>query len=218
MSMSLQMRAIQAILYAFGPFYAYPYKPLLNHSFGDSYEIGYKHFRRDHNTVLNQLAHLICLVLQVAGNFLFLHYLDAKIPSGWTGALPLISISTAIVWISVLVRGATGAPMIANALAVGSIVAALLSAPSLDPQTLEFGTIAAFLALFVAADLFDIRGRTHVSMSQTLPQIGGVFGVWLALWYGVNSQFAGILAHKTTEITVGLVVLLLLVSSLNNVS
>lgn len=39
----------RSMLYAFGPFYCNPAKPVLNLVFGDGYDVGYKHFRRDHS-------------------------------------------------------------------------------------------------------------------------------------------------------------------------
>lgn len=39
----------RSVLYAFGPFYCNPAKPVLNLVFGDGYDVGYKHFRRDHS-------------------------------------------------------------------------------------------------------------------------------------------------------------------------
>ena len=39
----------RSVLYAFGPFYCHPAKPVLNLIWGDGYAVGYKHFRRDHS-------------------------------------------------------------------------------------------------------------------------------------------------------------------------
>ena len=39
----------RAALYALGPFFGNPIKPVLNYAFGDGYAKAYSHFRRDHN-------------------------------------------------------------------------------------------------------------------------------------------------------------------------
>ena len=69
--------ALRALAYAPGLFFCYPWRPLLNYLIGDSYDVAYQHFGRDHKTPVNLWLHLCCLWMQISGNFGILHEIDS---------------------------------------------------------------------------------------------------------------------------------------------
>ena len=42
----------QVVLFFFGPFYGYPWKPIFNMTVGNSYKVGYKHFWAQHQVLV----------------------------------------------------------------------------------------------------------------------------------------------------------------------
>lgn len=68
---------LHVAIYAAGTFYANPFKVVLNAAIGSRYAIAYAHFRRDHSVPLNIILHLLCLFIQVLGNFALLQVLDS---------------------------------------------------------------------------------------------------------------------------------------------
>jgi hypothetical protein len=69
----------QAIIYSGGPFFGYPWKPILNALFGGDYLESYKHFREQHMVPSNLLYHCFCLVWQLSSNYAFLGSIDEKL-------------------------------------------------------------------------------------------------------------------------------------------
>eukprot|EP00697_Spironema_sp_BW2_P016626 gnl/Spiro4/7994_TR4202_c0_g1_i2.p1 gnl/Spiro4/7994_TR4202_c0_g1~~gnl/Spiro4/7994_TR4202_c0_g1_i2.p1 ORF type:complete len:367 (-),score=47.68 gnl/Spiro4/7994_TR4202_c0_g1_i2:32-1132(-) len=68
----------QGLLYFCGPFFCFPWKPLVNRISGVDYSTAYsKHFRRDHSDPVNLALHAVCLVLQLWSNFALLAHIDA---------------------------------------------------------------------------------------------------------------------------------------------
>ena len=93
-------------LYGPGAFYFYPWKPIFQFLSGDSYQVGYKFFRRDHSNTTNLSLHCVALVWQLLGNFGFLLALDdtSLVQSlgsglGLDGLERPLSALTAILWI-----------------------------------------------------------------------------------------------------------------------
>lgn len=67
---------VQALLYGPAPFFAYPWKPLLNSQYGGGYSKSYRHFRMQHMDGTNLLLHCLCLVWQLSSNYALLGELD----------------------------------------------------------------------------------------------------------------------------------------------
>jgi hypothetical protein len=100
----------------FRPFFCNPLKPALNLLWGDGYEIGYAHFRRDHNKASNLVMHLVCLGFQIFANFALMAVLDQhaavwltengyRIPAFAGVPLSLVS-GTAVAWSASLLLSA----------------------------------------------------------------------------------------------------------------
>lgn len=67
---------LQSLLFASGPFYTYPWKPLINSLIGHSYALALLHFKKAHYGTVNLALHGVCLFIQVAGNFGLLRRID----------------------------------------------------------------------------------------------------------------------------------------------
>ena len=73
------LRLLQVALFAPAPFFAWPWKPLLNAVFGDSYGPGIKHFRDGHWGHTNLMLHVVALFVQVGSNVALLNQIDARV-------------------------------------------------------------------------------------------------------------------------------------------
>ena len=79
---------LSVLLYAGAPFFAWPWKPMLNGIIGAKYARAYKHFRADHSDRRNLQGHFACLLLQLFANFALLYALDCMvfIALGWVSS------------------------------------------------------------------------------------------------------------------------------------
>ena len=124
----------QVALYAASPFYMWPWKPLLSSWHGSGYDVAYMHFRRDHSDGLNLLLHLVCLVMQLFGNFALLSLLDARL---WS--LPVLRVTSAAAWVAFL-SAEPSAPPLVKFEACAAVVAGCVLAPRVQLRLL--GTVA----------------------------------------------------------------------------
>mmetsp|Transcript_15310 Transcript_15310/g.20121 ORF Transcript_15310/g.20121 Transcript_15310/m.20121 type:complete len:303 (+) Transcript_15310:154-1062(+) len=121
--------SLTAMMVRFGaPFFSYPFKPIWNRFEGATYEVAYKHFRRDHMGDMNLFLHVLCYVMQLSSNFTVLKYLDESFVSALQSkGLPVpikspIALSTTLAWSYELLR--TPAPGLAKLLSVSTILLA----------------------------------------------------------------------------------------------
>jgi hypothetical protein len=119
--MSPGSRAAQTVLYAFAPFFAYPWKPLLNDVLGGDYAASYKHFRAQHMDGTNLALHMLCLVWQLSSNYAFLRELDRHVEEH-TGFKRFFSNMTSLLWSWHLCR-TSPTPVHVKLLSVGCIAA-----------------------------------------------------------------------------------------------
>ena len=70
---------IKAVIYGFGPFFGYPWKPVMNEVWGGDYRESYTHFREQHMYGSNLLYHCLCFVWQLSSNYAFLNYIDGRL-------------------------------------------------------------------------------------------------------------------------------------------
>jgi hypothetical protein len=212
--MRLATRLSQALLYSCGAFYTNPWKVPVQFLVGDTYAVGYSHFRRDHHTSANLRLHLACCVLQLLGNFGLLHALDAML--GYQGTVRPVSFASAVPW--VLCQLLCPAPPGCRALAAAAIAAAYAVAPCLAPghsiELLAFGSMT--LAMLPARAPKADPSRAGLSPARWLPTLLFLFGHWLALERGLACVAGGALAHRRVEVNVGLLALVGTISLLPN--
>jgi len=124
------------MIYAGGPFFAYPWKPLWNRLEGSTYEIAYKHFRRDHSDNLDLVLHCIALFYQLGSNYAVLNELDRvarplfgfptlEDKEGKATSIGPVSGVTSLLWAYELVQ--TPAPMVVKLGSVAMIAGAYSS-------------------------------------------------------------------------------------------
>ena len=135
---------LQIILYFFGPFFCYPWKPFLNTFYGSNYTIGYKHFWLQHQDPFNLLWHLICLVYQVIGNFSLLLLIDQYLfnDQRW------LSKATALIWILYL-GSVKICPPYARFCSVISIAITYQIVPYIQLLQAEFYVIISFFLVWI---------------------------------------------------------------------
>eukprot|EP00756_Hemistasia_phaeocysticola_P061129 Hpha_TRINITY_DN4626_c0_g1::TRINITY_DN4626_c0_g1_i1::g.97023::m.97023 len=117
--------ALAVLMYFGGPFFCYPYKPILQGVYGRAgYDRAYEHFARDHNLPLNLGLHTLALVWQAVSNFAFLHRLEELFPALAGGGRPSLSQVTAALWCGILSQ--QPAPVAARLAAVAAVIGAYL--------------------------------------------------------------------------------------------
>jgi hypothetical protein len=146
---SLNVTVSQVILYAFGPFFCYPWKPVFNTFGGASYATGYKHFWLQHQDPFNLLWHLICLIYQVLGNFTLLLLVDQYL----FGTGRWISKATALIWILYL-GSAKQAPAMARLYSLVAIGLAYQLVPYLNFSDVEYFVGGSFLVIWILQAVF----------------------------------------------------------------
>ncbi|KNC50574.1 uncharacterized protein AMSG_00735 [Thecamonas trahens ATCC 50062] len=173
--------ALQTLLYAPGPFYCYPWKPVVNALAGDGYATAYKHFRRDHRTAPNLALHMVCLVFQVLGNFALLDTLDnivAPLLQGSPIARPIAAV-TAAGW--ALALATAPAPFVCTLLAIATVAGGFWASPAIDPMLLEMTCIGTFLAVLLLT----------LGVSKKVLAATAGWGAWFGLWAGLEA-YAGL--------------------------
>lgn len=173
--MSLSTSIISSLVYAPGAFFFFPWKPAVQAYIGDTYEVGYKFFRRDHSEPTNVCLHLVALAWQLLGNFGVLTTLDAKMFGDNTllSQIRPLSALTAMQWAALLVM--SPAPHAVSTLSVLAIIGAYLSAPNLSPHGLELGCTVAFVAVLTLTQAF--RGKRLKHQLQSMATTAGYFGI-----------------------------------------
>ena len=122
----------------------YPWKPFINFAVGDSFQIAYAHFRRDHATPLNLALHSVCLVGQLVANFGILGALDSfffaspVIVQGWS--IRPIAAATAALWAGTLLTCPVA--FLVRVASAAAVAAAYFVAPLIKVRGV-FGCVAA---------------------------------------------------------------------------
>lgn len=121
--LSSRSRVIQTVTYGFAPFFAYPFKPLLNVAFGGGYPLSYKHFRAQHMDGNNLFYHVMCLVWQLSSNYALLGSLDETINERNWGMKNILTFLTSVIW-ALHLSTSSPTPLIVKAASLMSIFVA----------------------------------------------------------------------------------------------
>ena len=190
-SMKFLTKILQIILYSNGPFYCYPWKPIINYFVGDGYPIAYQHFRRDHHGYVNVTLHLICLCLQVCANYSFLALIDEWLETKGWGLRPSVLMITVAMWVFTLLT--SGSPTTISIISSLFIFGALFIAPHIDMRTLEVFTAVTYLIVFVVNSILG----WGVPISKWVPAYIVFFGVWIGIMDVIEANLGGIWADNT---------------------
>lgn len=192
----------QAILYAPGPFFAWPWKPFVNHSsFGSSYSVGYKHFWLDHQDFWNLVWHVICLFFQISSNFSLLAVLDESI--GYKVILP----TTAMIWVMYLCF-AQHSIVFAKISSFLTIAGVYFLTPTLIEAMgqIEFYVYGAFAVVWGLKILF--KGTREGSWKESATYLAFLGVKYIITQWLLSSDYNGILADYTIQISALYIVLL----------
>ena len=196
--MSITRSILQVFLFAFGPFYGYPWKPFLNAIAGDTYAVSLKHFKAGHFGAVNLALHSVCLFVQVLGNFGFLLRVDNLIPQP-IGGVRLLSALTAISWSGCLLL--SPAPKTISLLSTSVLAAAYYVSPFLGLELYEKGVAASLIIAFIGSNV--LASKRKVPLLKSLLFVSG-FAAWYALWaqyrgahWGEFKEHASIISRAT---------------------
>jgi hypothetical protein len=187
--MKLLNKVLQILLYALGPFFAYPWKPIINSLFGTSYINAYKHFYDQHKLKFNLLLHFICFFFQIFGNFALLNAIDEKIDYKYK----LFSISTLIIW-SISLITPKECPMFIKISSIIFIIIAYQIAPLFSGKEIEtYGFILFTIVWFL--QVLQTRSWTKLNKDSILILVvlaaKLIFGYYLYIYYnGILSKYS----------------------------
>ena len=166
-------RILSTLLFAGAPFYFYAPKAILNKRFGCNFDVAYYHFRKNHRNAVNLTCHVLCLFLQLFGNFALLHAIDERnkdaplrkvLPENLRG-IGLFSLISALVWFNVQIR-AGGIPMTIKSLSCCVIAMAFFVAPYITPEFLDAFGYGGFLLSLLLSNVAS--GGTIVAKSDMM--------------------------------------------------
>ncbi len=163
---------LKTVLYAGGPFFAYPHKPLMDALDGVGYRLAYKHFRRDHQDPKNLLYHCMCLVGTVAFNFSFLAEIDAKLHFYHiTNTASPVATSTTMLWLWQLLFRSKEAPALVKLISSATILAAYVGRNLLRGQSSywKYAMMATGVVEMLAVQVFVINKNTETSGKTRKP-------------------------------------------------
>jgi hypothetical protein len=138
----------QSILYGMGPFFSYPWKPILNQVYGTTYEVAFEHFWQQHRNVYNLAWHFVCLFFQLFGNFGLLYEIDMKIIKEFNlgEEVRILSLLTSVLWILALIPNKCS--IVIKLLSMSCIILSYLSSKKIN-ENYEKIEIVAFALFFL---------------------------------------------------------------------
>ena len=199
---------LQCVLYCFGPFFCYPWKPFINLQFGTSYLLGFKHFWEQHRDYYNLAWHFVCLFYQLFCNFALLAAIDDYI-------ILKYNLSTDIRWFSIISGGlwmltlltTSEYPIIIRISSISGIYSALYLAKSITAQSVELISYRAFgLILFISFfknGLIFRRDSLKFAIGLAVKSI---------LYYYINENHIGCLRDYSTLLNTGYFTLIIICS------
>lgn len=194
-------RMNQSILYAAGPFFAYPYKPVLNVAFGGGYEKSFKHFRMQHMDGMNLFYHCLCMIWQLSSNYALLGEIDDFFDTGST-----VRTLTSAIW-SLHLLTTSPTPLAVKVLSLASVLGAHVWMGSMFAQ--NWRTILFFQGFIEAAavQLMSKGKRIKIDASYIC------FFIFRTVLWKVVCDNEGILKEHSRTIVSGLLILLLILGA-----
>lgn len=197
------MKALQGILYGGAPFFSYPWKPIIGAVYGSSYDVAYKHFRRDHSNPVNLGVHCGCLVWQLASNFALLDCIDEWVASVVRRHFPgkkyeveatlperLVAKATVVIWAASLVM-ARKCPAVVKAASLSCLAMAYLHAAKLRPH---------WQKMITAQSVVEVFGVKLLRPSLKIGPVPLAIAVRLGLQHLVTTKAQGILQPSSPAI------------------
>ncbi len=173
-----------------GTFFCFPWKPVISHASGADYRHGLAHFQRDHRHPVNLGIHVLCLAIQLGGNFGLLAVLDAKLGLGgdymaWT---------TVVLWVGTFCT--VPAPLTVRLL---TCLVTLLGFALRQTLATHWEPLVPFMvvaqgpcAWYAAVAHYGLRGGSALAFAS-------VCGMLVAACYLVSIPSSGSLSGHATE-------------------
>ena len=193
--------ALQSIVYSGGPFFGYPWKPLLNSLYGGGYLESYKHFRAQHLVGSDLFYHCLCLVWQLSSNYAFLGSMDEALEKHKyvKPNTRLVATLNSLVWAWHLCR-TSPTPLSVKLCSVLCIYLAHTSAGQWFQRHWES---VVFYQGFLEAAAFQILSPGGIDRTKYV----GYLVARTLLWKGLVAH-QGVLSQHNTSITAGLMALI----------
>lgn len=193
----------QTVLYALGPFFSYPWKPLINYFKGCSYADSYKHFWDQHKCPSNQAWHYVCLYFQAFSNFAFLSAIDAALFYYYPVLSFLVdrpfSVLTLIMWSLCLMSAPSSCPIIVKLLSLVHLLLAYRYAPHFVNAPLELYAIGGFAVVTLIHLL--VSKKKLVATSEIALYLSLILLKIISLYY-LEKMYGGVLKKLDSELLV----------------
>lgn len=179
---------------------------MLNKLVGDGYAASYGHFRTGHVCISNIALHLVCMYMQLFGNFALLHLLDDKLPGP-----KLMSSITAGLW-SLHVLQST-APLMCSLATVANIAVAFVIAPHVVWLGAAFEAYS--IVVFCVVLAISCWGAQSPSAREAI-RICFVLVALQLTWWILSIYVSGVLHHQAVHWNIALFALMSLVGALRD--
>lgn len=192
-----QQHILQVLLYSSGPFFSFPWKPILNSLAGGSYRTAVRHFWAQHRNEYNLAWHVVCLCYQLIANFIFLAEVDIFLAHqfGYHTGIRWLSLLTIALWSSALVHP-SACPLFIRIMSIATI---LFSFYFSDRCTIHWMEMAAYLLFAVVYVWGCLRRDSKISMSKEALVILSILVSKSIVCYVLSVYCRGILAAYTNE-------------------
>jgi len=205
----------QVLLYSLGPFFSYPWKPIMNFFKGSPYFESYEHFWDQHKCPSNQAWHYVCLYFQIFSNFALLSVVDAALVSHF----PAISVdrplstATGFMWLLPLLISSPECPYVVRFLSMCHMLLAYSFAPLIENSPIELWALGGFVVVTVIHLLLSrkkiiITSEIILYITVICLKIGGL--------NMLARTHYGILADKTFELPSGFAVIIAILCCLRD--
>ena len=205
---------LQILLFSLGPFYVYPWKPIVNMFAGDSYKVSLKHFKEGHYGAVNLAGHFVCLFVQTFGNFGLLSIVDKRfVPQVVPGHDRLFSTLSAVIWGAYLAT--SPAPPVVTAGSIAALALAYFFGPQVPMATYEKASVFSLVAAITISNFLFSKKKIRKPLVGFVKLLALVPGIWFA-WQEIGRRYAGTQVANFAVVEAGTLAVLTLLGALNN--
>jgi len=195
--LTVKQHVLQVLLYSSGPFFSFPWKPILNMVSGGSYRAAIHHFWTQHRNEYNLAWHVVCLFYQLIANFIFLGEVDSSlaVQLGYQPHIRWLSLLTIVLWCSALVYPSS-CPVYIQLLSVSIILFSFFFSNRCTIGWVETSAYVAFVAVYI---LGCGRRGIKISLSKEALLVLSILISKSIVCRTLSLHWRGVLAAYTTE-------------------
>jgi len=197
-SLTVEQHILQVLLYSSGPFFSFPWKPVLNLFAGGTYRTAVCHFWAQHRNEYNLAWHVVCLCYQLIVNFIFLSEVDnfLALQLGYHPGIRWISLLTIALWSSALVHP-SACPLYIRIMSIATILFSFYFSDRCTIQWMEMTAYSVFVVVYACGCL---RRDSTISLSKEALVILSILVSKSIVCFILSVYWRGIWAAYTNEV------------------